>query len=482
MHFNNNYVDFHCHPAMKPFGESFNKSPVGINSEKRNNKQSIWRYDPPILLDKLMNYLSGLTKFSQSNFSSLVYGGVEVVCVSLYPLEKWFVRNQMKNEILLDLGSDLAMGIGKKRIDHIQAMTDYFEDLEREYDFYLQLDGKVIQLPEGKFRYKLVKNHQEIKAIRANQPDEKGVTTVCVIMSIEGMHVLNTGLGHEPNEAEVLANLDKIKNWKFRPLFVTFTHHFWNHLCGHSESLSGFVKDKADQTEGMNTGFTSLGLKVLRGLLDNTGGKRILIDTKHMSPKARQEYFSLLDSGEFGNAPIIVSHGACNGMRSSTDSQVVFSETGNKLNHQSINFYDDELVRIANSGGILALQLDERRIANDETLKNIPKSVKRHKIMHYRSALLWNQVQHVLEVCDMEGVFAWDCMAMGTDFDGIIDPLNSFWTSEEFPYLADFLERHAYSYMKEKTFKNPKNKINADEIVDRIMSTNGLQFFEKNFV
>ncbi len=101
--------------------------------------------------------------------------------------------------------------------------------------------------------------------------------------------------------------------------------------------------------------------------------------------------------------------------------------------------------------------------------------------MHYRSELLWNQIQHIAEVLDTEGLFAWDCMVIGSDFDGIIDSLNGFWTAEELPYLADFLERHAYNYMGAHNLENIKNVLDADEIIARLMSKNGRNFLKNYF-
>jgi len=101
--------------------------------------------------------------------------------------------------------------------------------------------------------------------------------------------------------------------------------------------------------------------------------------------------------------------------------------------------------------------------------------------MHYRSELLWGQIQHIVEVLDAEGMFAWNCIAIGSDFDGIIDPLNSFWTAEELPYLADFLERHAYNYMSNNQLNVVENNIDADEIVDRVMTKNGMGFLKATF-
>jgi len=483
MHFNDEYIDFHCHPSLKPFGKSFNYSPTGIHISHRNSKRSIWHYDPPSIFDKLLNYATGLTKFSQANFASLVKGGVGIVCVSLYPLEKWFVRNKMNNELLLDLAANFALGVGDKRIDYLQGISDYFKDVEAQYNFYKQLDNKIIQLPEGKFRYKLVRNYTEIENIKNENASGGKVHTICVVLSIEGLHVLNTGLKQPFSSEEILENLEKIKNWDFSPFFVTIAHHFWNQLCGHAESLSGIILKFADQSEGLNSGFTTMGRKVLERLVDDTNNKRILPDIKHMSIQARREYYQMLDSGnpKFKNIPVIASHAACNGLKSFDDPVVSHPKTANKLNPVSLNFFDEEIVRIAKSRGIIGLQLDERRIVNKKTLKKTKNSLKRSKIMHYRSELLWNQIQHIAEVLDAEGLFAWDCMVIGSDFDGIIDSLNSFWTAEELPYLADFLERHAYNYMLNHKLLNIENIIAADEIIARIMSINGRNFLKDYF-
>lgn len=476
----NNYIDFHCHSALKPFGKSYNYKIVGKNNPDRSRSNSIWRYNPPSLVDKFINYIIHLTKFSQSNFSSMAKGGVSIVCISLYPIEKWFFVNKIKNEFIKDIASNFATGVGKKRVDAVQAMNDYFKDLEMEYDFYKQLDGKVIKLPEGKFRYKIVKSYEEIEMVKSE--NKKNVTTICVVLSIEGMHVLNQSIDKMPKEVDFMANLQKIKNWSSPPLFVAIAHHFWNHLCGHAESFTKLVKKKVDQKEGLDKPFTELGKKVVHELLSTNNGKRILIDLKHMSVASRKDFYNLIDSNPaYKNIPMIVSHGAANGLQSFIKKKQGGSKVADKLNPVDINFYNDEIVRLAKSKGIFGLQLDERRIASKETLKNTKHSLKRSKIMHYRSELLWNQIQHILEILDNEGLFAWDCMVIGSDFDGIIDPLNGFWTQEELPFLADFLERHVFNYMKTAKFKVKNNNIKSDEIIDRIMSVNGLNFLKTNF-
>ncbi|WP_010177241.1 membrane dipeptidase [Aquimarina agarilytica] len=476
----NNYVDFHCHAAMKPFGKSFNYKKIGINHGRRHRSSSIWKYNPPSVFDKLVNYVINLTKFSQSNFTSLARGGVGVACVSLYPIEKWFFVNKLKSEFLKDIAANFATGVGKKRVDHIQGLQDYFKDLEMEYDFYKQLNGKVVKLPEGKFRYQLVRNYKEIEELNAS--DDEQVTTIGVLMSIEGLHVLNSNISKPPTEVQFLGNLQKIKSWDTPPFFVSVAHHFWNYLCGHAESFTKLVKSKVDQSDGMNLGFTDLGRKVVSELLSDKNGKRILVDVKHMSVASRKEYYHMLETNpEYKDVPIIVSHGAANGLLAMDNQVSGGSKVADTLKAVDVNFFNDEIIKVAKSKGIFGFQLDERRVASDKTLKNVKHSVKRSKIMHYRSELMWRQIQHVAEVLDNEGLFIWDCLVLGTDFDGIIDPLNSFWTAEELPFLADFLERHAYNYLKENKFKMPSNNIDANEVVERIMSTNGLRFLERHY-
>jgi microsomal dipeptidase-like Zn-dependent dipeptidase len=484
MEFSDFYVDMHCHPAMKPLGKSFRRAKtLGVNAKSRSSRNSIWFYDPPKLRDKLINYLTHLTKFSQASMTSLAYGRVGIVCASLYPLEKWFFQNKIKNEFFKDIGAMVATGIGKKRVDYIQNIEDYFEDLERQYDFYKQLHNHPVHLDDGRYMYRLTHNWSDI-INNFSESEDKDIKIINVVFSIEGLHSLNTGLQKPINENELLKNAQKIKDWEFKPFFVTFAHHFWNDLCGHAKSLSGIVSKKADQSMGMDTGFTKLGKKVLNIMLNNEDGRRILIDIKHMSMNARKEYYKILKKEYIDeDIPLIVSHGACNGLMSPEIPIVEIQSTGHKFQHTDINFYDEEIVRVTRSNGIFSLQLDERRIANRATLNEVKHSVKREKILHYRSELVWHQIQHIAELLDHNDLFAWGTAAIGSDFDGIIDPLNGYWTAEEMPYLADYLERHAHNFMEKHAhkFKHDYNRISANDIVSRVMCNNAVSFMERYY-
>jgi microsomal dipeptidase-like Zn-dependent dipeptidase len=311
--------------------------------------------------------------------------------------------------------------------------------------------------------------------------------TIYVVLTIEGGHVFNCGLqmmGLRASETEVLANVDRVKQWETRVFFMALAHHFDNELVGHAESLTGIVGNLCDQSDGLNDGFTPLGLKVLRRLLDNSGGRRVLIDLKHMSVKSRNEYYHLLENEYAGEAiPLIVSHGAVNGLKSA-DEQVEegFTHSG-KFQVKDINFFNDEIVRIGRSGGLFGIQLDERRLAGKQEVRESGSNLSRRKMLFKKSKLVWNQVQHIAEVLDRNGQFAWGNACIGSDNDGMVNPLNGFWTAEDFPLLDSYLEKHAYNFMVSPEAKklSPQNRLTADEIVERFMHSNAWEFLRRYF-
>lgn len=469
------------------------RATTGNQSSDPDDKSSLWFYDPPKITEKLLNQVLGLTKFSQANFTACAYGKVWVVVMSLGTIEKWFFNNKLGTGIVADVLEDFATQVGKQRINEIQRIDNYFKDLQKEFRYLDQVNGLVTNIDGNNYAYKIVHNFKELKAVAElneaamQSAEDDKVIYIAVITSIEGMHVLNCGLdpARSPtniraNAAEVKANAVALKNHPHRPWFVTFTHHFYNELCGHAESLKGLIAKNCDQRLGIGTGFTPLGKEVLNILLDNTGGKRILIDIKHLSPLARKQFFEMRRN-QYHDIPIIMSHGVCNGLPAMGATHSDYPEIGSTFNDKEINFYDIEIIEMVKSNGIMGLQLDERRLANDETIKGTKHSLFRNKIMHYRSELVWKQIQYVAELLDANGLFAWGNLAIGSDYDGIVDPLNSFWTVEQYPDLKSYLERHAFNYMKNSSnrLKNSFNRISADVIVQNIFQTNAWKFFEK---
>jgi microsomal dipeptidase-like Zn-dependent dipeptidase len=402
--------------------------------------------------------------------------------VSLYPLEKGFVLGKPGSGFAGDLLKDFIMGLGKNRINHLQEMPDYFADLEMAYDFYRQLEGRVFRINGMKCRYKIVSSFDEI-----DPGLNKDIKTINLILTVEGANVFNSGLqlmGRPLNKNEFLDNIDKVRKWDHRLFFIGMAHHFYNELCGHARSLHGIAEWSSNQEEGLDSGFTPFGIKVLHKFLDNSEGKRILIDTKHMSVVSRKQYYRILDNDyPSDNIPVIVSHSAVNGLRSADEQVVDNQHTKGKLQLDDINVFDDEIIRIATSGGLLGIQLDERRAGSVDELRNSSMSLSTRKMLFKKSRLLWNQIQHIAETLDREDLFAWGIQAVGSDFDGLINPLNGFWTAEQMPLLDSYLEKHAYNYINSPQAEelNSFNRINPDEIIERFMFQNAWEFLRRAF-
>lgn len=472
------FIDLHVHPAIKPFGKSFSRNP-GVNNPNRNRQDSIWYYDPPTVLDKILNISLSFTKFRQSDFTSLAKGGAQVVFVALCGMEKSFVMTKAGTKLVGDALGNLVVGVGKSRIDRIQGMTDYFTDLEMEYRFYKQMDGQKVKIDGQWCQYKIVSSFQEIE-----NETETLVKTIFVILSIEGGHVFNCGLqmmGRTANAAEILANVDRVKKWDKRLFLMGLTHHFDNELVGHAKSLSGMVSNVCDQSSRMNEGFSALGWKVLRKLLDNTDGQRVLIDLKHMSVKARNEYYQFLETEHPDNEiPLVVSHGAVTGVRSFHDPIAEGFVNDGKFQNLDINFYNDEIIRIGRSGGLFGIQFDERRLGSKPEVKDSGPSISRREMLYKKAKLIWIQIQHIAEVLDRDNQFAWEIQCIGSDNDGMVNPLNGYWTAEEMPMLDSYLEKHAYNFINSESALHFKsyNKLTANEIVERFMRGNAYEFLK----
>ncbi len=424
-----------------------------------------------------------------------------MVCLSFYPQEKSFFVNKAGTGIVSDALTMLATEFGKKRIDHLQSLESYWEDLKIEMNFVKQQEGEVKTIDGKKVTYQIARSYADIDI--ADRNEELGETKILFVPTIEGCHVFDQVMSsYEPGDIsderlkttlQRVMDLRSAKDGLLRPAFVTFAHHFWNGLCGQARSLGGLVKCVVDQENGIDNGITPAGFEVAKALLrdeKDENGKAIpaiMIDIKHMSRTSREEYFEFLKN-EFPdkNIPVIVSHGGVTGLSRPGGEKLTPAAQEGLFMEDDINFFDDEILEIERTGGIFGIQLDERRIGSKQALKKARGHLKRRDILYAWSKLVWNQVRQIAEVLDMNGKFAWGIQSLGTDFDGIIDPINGYWTAATLDDLDDYLLKHAFDYLK--GIKTPcpltqaRNKaISAEEIVERVMTSNALNLLAKIF-
>ncbi|MEO6718869.1 MAG: hypothetical protein ABIN67_00845 [Ferruginibacter sp.] len=500
------FADLHCHPGIKAYARSFRDNPPGIQSPRPGHPSSIWRTDSPSLFDKLKNMVVSLTNFIQSDGASLLRGRVAVVCLSFYPQEKGFFVNKAGSGLLSDTLTKLASEFGQERIDHIQAMDSYWEDLKMETAFLLDRENARVKVDGKMVTYTIARSYADIE--QAQREEELGESMIVFIPTIEGGHIFDQVMDstvpwdtHPKGVADDRMDLlvERVRHLRdstdgvLRPAFITIAHHFWNGLCGHAPSLGSIIKCIVDQKNGVGQGLTEAGREVIRELLKERTGPDgvkvppIAVDIKHMSRKSREEYFLLLDN-EFPNRviPIIASHAGVTGIPAPGLAPQTPAAQEGLFMTDDINLFDDEILRIGQTGGLFGIQLDERRIGSVTALREARGHIRRRDILYAWAKLVWNQVRHIAELLDMNGLYAWDVQALGSDFDGLIDPINGYWTARNIDNLDDYLLKHAFNYLKEVKMKCPliqdRNKgISPEEVVDRVMTSNILSFLSRHY-
>ncbi|HEY0045158.1 MAG TPA: membrane dipeptidase [Flavobacterium sp.] len=464
-------IDLHVHSSLKPYGNSFYSN---TKIYDYTDPACIWFNDRRARTDNLFEEILGICRYRQSDFLSLALGQIKIAFVSLYPVEKEFfdIRdgNFMKRfEILL---AEFASMLGKKRISNIREHNfDYFKDLCKEYSFLRRLHGE--DIPVGGYYMPQSAAHLTQKA------------NLLIIPSIEGCHALCNGKDPRNPSAwdSIEDNIAVIKSWPSPPLFVTFAHHFYNGLCTHAKSLFNMSGKLLDQEFGMREHkwehsdglppISTIGKKVLQLLLSRTNGRRILIDVKHMSLEARREYYKML-ANEYSseNIPVIWSHGALN------------------LNNDKceINmFLDTDVSVIYKTSGLIGIEMDQRILGYDNNrfwkkLRSILRP--RHKA-YYEAAYFWKQVITIAEYAYTTGYDdPWECIALGSDYDGIINPLNSYPDASSLSILYQYLVVYLTEYWEGPSPVIPKKISGPDaaDIVYRIMYKNAFEFINKHYL
>jgi microsomal dipeptidase-like Zn-dependent dipeptidase len=526
-------ADLHCHPTINPY----------------NCTKNIWDHDPPKMRqrDNMLNTLV-FSDFTQGDFTSLGTGDVRLVFVSFYPIEQRFLSNlftsSQPNHTIRELIRIGLYHLLAHRPEDILArvifnmppaqrhnITDhnheYFTEFMQEYLFFVSS----IANSAGSYKIKIVTDYAELQAALNLDSDLNPHPTesnlIIVVLTLEGMHALGSGQFNTvpAGDADELSLLNDITNpWtanllnklktnltalkklnggKHSPFFATFSHHYWNQLCGHSMSLAGFMHKAFNQELGINVGMTKVGEEVVRLMLDKTIGRRILLDIKHMSIEGRKWYYHFLKT-EYPteNIPIIASHMGMNGNVAMIENDkchqvmdVKYNNESETFNNWDINLSDDEILTIHNSRGVIGLNFDQRILSGKkmvEFLSGISKRLVRQGVASddilYRSVWaepILNNWLHIITTINKaypqnenEKTKAWELVCIGSDFDGMVNALDAFCNSGDFKQLKFILVEK----MKLRQGYDPiLQGRNIEQLVDGFLSKNALKFLQRNF-
>lgn len=395
-----------------------------------------------------------------------------------------------------------------RRISQIQSLNyNYFDELLYEYYFLLSQiqKEKEIKLENGE--------KKKIRAVIPKTVDEldfflKDENNLIIIPTIEGASSLIDGNSYDIDNFDIdsiLENVRTLKNLDFTPFFITLSHHFYNGFCGHAKSLNSNLKKHnivyrlINQKHRIDEGFNEKGIELVKCLLSideySDCGKRILIDAKHLSIESRKTLYKIIKNHNKNNPndiiPIIHSHTGYSGI-SSLDTLYKLNNLVKNLyyesyffNPMSINITDEEIKIVFKSHGLIGLSLEEKIISGRGIIENSKKYLYNEDNevlkLFWAKQILRNIVGMAYslitdsEIKDKENI--WNIFAIGSDFDGFIDPVDGFVTSEEFPKLEKFLIRALKS---RNDFKKINFGISAEQIIEKIMYRNTYNFLLEN--
>ena len=530
--------DLHCHPSLKGFSS---------NSQTCD----MWtRYPPSDAINELNKQIrkaiKTIARGSQTNLKACVEGQSRLLFVSVYPFERPFMQvvPQRPFRFLFSfllpsnkystLG-EAVLGIPRdeiqRRIDEAcsDKGVDYFAEYLEELDYLMKPKNHQTSDPQYQdYRFHMARNFDEYQTLIQDPKNLVG------ILSVEGAHTFGNypfayafdlpfeDLSSDKQqlvEHSFMENIQTLKNPPKDypvPFFVTFSHHFNNLLAGQAPSLSDRsvlfkflrtfyspgIRHLFNQKPNLEHGFSPLGKKVVHKLLSKENGPRILIDTKHMSALARQQYYQML-AEEDETIPIIHSHGAVNGWSTLQEAlkhpSTMETDRHSFFSRWSINLTDEDIRETFRSDGLVGMCLHEGRMPGyrfKDIKKDLSKDAEGIRDLYLK--LFWSNIFHLARV---HAAFIsensinrsnWEGITIGSDYDGIVDPFDPFDDIASYPdlrnamveYLAqgkEILKVENEVPMADDEIRSIMNDHTATQITEKLFYSNAHEFLARHF-
>ncbi len=490
------YVDIHVHPGIKAF-----------------NSRHLGEYDlwSTITHDCdggyanwMVNGSKGLPRYSQSNFESLMNGNFRVIGYSMTPIERGFYSPRLLN--LKKKGAATFACISGVMVEpnslKLKDDVQYFPILKENIDFVIEGEKKPHLINDVAHSYEVVQSKSHLQRLL------KEANKMAVVLNIEGGHVLghsleNKDVSDQPDfHKKVIQNLLRLKGvkplnpWQQKylkhPIFsMGINHFYWNGLGGHAKAFDFTQTLVFGGSKGLNEPISDLGKKVIKLMINDKKGRRIIPDAKHMSVASRTWYYSLLDSlkADGIHVPILFSHAAVTGL-SISDSDFLKKDKNGKskdsyFNQWQINLANEEIQRVADSKGLIGIMLDKYRLCGGKAVE-LMEATEVHSEARRKIAIKIIAM-NFLQVAKVAGKKGWDIVCIGTDYDGMMKPFAHYMTSEELGTISQDLyeffsnPEDVFEVFTKEEVKELMYGYSAEKLVQKIMSENGIQFYITHF-
>jgi microsomal dipeptidase-like Zn-dependent dipeptidase len=162
-------------------------------------------------------------------------------------------------------------------------------------------------------------------------------------------------------------------------------------------------------------------------------------------------------------------------------------DNSDEFNPWDLFLSDEEILKINLSGGLIGLNMDEKRMMGNKTLQETKKAA-RFKTPKAKRAIwikpMINEILHIarhLKDNNIDPGKIWDNICIGSDYNGMITPLKAFKTATKFPEMNETLFTELKKLVPAEPLLSGKTDNEIQEITDKIMWKNNLAFLEKHF-
>lgn len=357
------FFDFHCHPGMKP---QFSDPNTKVTPwDFIDAKLSISR-DVKLRINKLFNEVLN----SQSNLTQLLDADVKLVGLILHAPEQKIAQALTEKKIVNKGKVNLINGT---RLAYLKTGIHSYEIIKEELNWL-----KISKSPKAGRKLTVLNKAADFK--------EHEVDTVFGALIIEGLHCFFADPEAPGAKKIYLKNFHEFTD-ENTVVAINVCHMQQNQFCNHAHGIQFFNPPYFYPT---GKGITAWGKEMISLMT----AKKILVDIKHMSLKARWELYSLLkDDDDNFIQPIICTHAGTTGLSIRDRVKYLLEKPKDKgpvyevsylkpksrhfnntyHNCSSINLYNEDIENIFLSGGIIGLSFDQRILgfADENVLSNV---------------------------------------------------------------------------------------------------------------
>lgn len=512
------YFDFHVHPTLKcMFSEADAKTSPWIDIDVKKIPWILrWCSE--------FEYILG----SQADLRLLNENKADLICVAIFVPERGMTTNSL---ILKQARGTLHPYLNPERLDKINNETlKPYPDLVNE-----DLDVLFNNARFGVTDKQVVALTKDVEF----NPDDTSKTYV--VFSVEGLHSLSPTMDKTKIDREtILKNLDELRA-KLPIISINITHLEQYPFINQAYGIQ-FVADEDFKPTGNR--FSNDGLAILRHCYENN----ILVDLKHQSLATRRMLIEKIRTWpEFQHIlqPLVCTHAGFTGLSySDIPDYLTFQSLNHKnysyllwgkpriyrmldfvmaFNPSSINLYDEDILAIIKSGGIIGLNMDKRILGyteadgrtvamnelafEEEYISNAEADVylTKHEVgskmtdsfcittqevlqggvvnpelAFYHLCHFMQHVLHFIKIAqqtdDVDKALTQICI--GSDFDGIINPV---WCCSSVAMLNNFKKEFIKTFMSfahaNRDLVNLPDSFDINKFADQLFFENG-----KNFV